>query len=186
MPPLAPPPPTSAPPTLHIDTADEQYFNPNRSLTTSYHHQQLSSSRNQLLYPPGSTDSIVSEKTAIQRSHNERVVYENSPVSPTTVAANTAQLLYSPNSRLSSPRSPIATTIDNNQTSRIVSTSMSNSQPKSILKSAPLQSVLSSSSSYGRSETITTAPGTIADSNRHWTPPAGDEYTVNEVCMLFW
>lgn len=82
-------------------------------------------SKTQLLYPPGSTEHIASEKTPAERPR-EKVVYENRPLPPAVVAVN---IDVEPKRRSESrQRQP-----DDDYSERLMSPPPS-LQPKSILK----------------------------------------------------
>uniref|UniRef100_A0A7E4VTH3 HP domain-containing protein n=1 Tax=Panagrellus redivivus TaxID=6233 RepID=A0A7E4VTH3_PANRE len=97
---------------------------------------QQKRSGSQLLYPPGSTDQVASERTPAQRPV-EKVVYENKPLPPAVVAVNISQ------ASTSTPGRPKSTTVrqpppqrrpDDDYAERLMSPPPGRQTPKSILK----------------------------------------------------
>ncbi|KAE9553423.1 hypothetical protein FO519_003382 [Halicephalobus sp. NKZ332] len=92
-----------------------------------------------LLYPPGSTDQVLSENTPAPRP-SERIVYENKPIAPSVLAVNVSQASTSHLTKSSSQsRYPPARQPEDDFSERLMSPPPGRQTPKSILKQGFLQ-----------------------------------------------
>ena len=93
----------------------------------------------QLLYPPGSTDKVLSENTPVSRGP-EKVVYENKPIAPSVLAVNISQASTSNLTRSSSQgRNPPPRQPEDDFSERLMSPPPGRQTPKSILRQSVVQ-----------------------------------------------